>query len=104
MKRRADEESGEVPVMGVPGGIDVAMYQAPEAPVGGIDSNSGTAPSPVQGEAIDKPPNYRTRRCMRWAQGNCHLGDSCTFLHSGFLHCVSLSTAHPYMRNFCCPR
>jgi len=30
-----------------------------------------------------KAANYRTRRCIRWAQGACHLGESCTFLHSG---------------------
>lgn len=49
----------------------------------------------------DKPSNYRTRRCTRWAQGNCHLGEACTFLHSG-----EVGTHFP-CRNFLngfCPR
>lgn len=75
MNRRAGEE----PVMGVPGGIETTIYPPQEPPA--TDSDTVTTPGPD--ETADKPPNYRTRRCMRWAQGNCHLGDSCTFLHSG---------------------
>lgn len=53
------------------------------------------------GKDGDKPSNYRTRRCIRWAQGNCHLGEACTFLHSG-----EVGTHFP-CRNFLngyCPR
>jgi len=87
MKRRADNEPE--------GAQDTEMNQGQQE-----------QPSDGNGEIADgikeeKPSNYRTRRCIRWAQGNCHLGEACTFLHSG-----EVGTHFP-CRNFLngyCPR
>jgi len=76
--------------------------RADEEPEGGTQDTEMQQEQTQEGTGEDgKPSNYRTRRCMRWAQGNCHLGEACTFLHSG-----EVGTHFP-CRNFLngfCPR
>jgi len=92
MKRRADDEPENAIQEG-----DMQQSQEPQQPEPEVPNGEAGEP----GDGKDKPANYRTRRCIRWAQGNCHLGDACTFLHSG-----EVGTHFP-CRNFLngfCPR
>jgi len=85
MKRRADDEP------------EASAQEAADMHQGDDQAEGGNG---EPGDK-DKPANYRTRRCIRWAQGNCHLGEACTFLHSG-----EVGTHFP-CRNFLngfCPR